>query len=162
MLDLEQSKMSKPLLSAQAVIVLCCSLVCSSLPVRATERDASTLIIRIENVSSTGGLVRVALYDRATYAGHDQKPLLATEAEARAPETIVKLSGVPFGIYAVKMFQDVYRTGTFVTSKLGLPEEPFGFSNDALPLFDQPNFDSVKFRIASGSNEIVVHLRSGL
>ncbi len=154
--------MPKPLLNAKAAILLCCSLVCGSLPVKAAEREASTLIIRIENVSSNGGLVRVALYDRATYAGHGQKPVLATEVEARSPETIVKLSGVPFGIYAVKMFQDVHRTGTFLTSKLGLPEEPFGFSNDALPLLDQPNFDAAKFSVASGSSEIVVHLRSGL
>ncbi len=118
------------------------------------------LVIRIENVSDRGGTIRVALYDRASYAGHDQSPVAAITVEARAPETVVTLSNLRRNVYAVKMFQDFFRTGVFVTNRLGYPEEPFGFSNDAIPLLDQPSFDTVKFNLDSEHGTIVVHLRS--
>ena len=142
------------------LIALLAASVCLSPPTTASEREFSTLTISIENVSSQGGSIRVALYDRASYGGHDQKPVLATVVEAKTPETVVTLSKVPPGVYALKMFQDIDRSGTFVVNKLGIPEEPFGFSNDALPLLDQPSFDTAKFNLTSGSLRIVVHLRS--
>ena len=99
----------------------------------ATEPEPAALTIRVENVSSQGGFVRVALYDKSNYEGRDTSPIIATTVEARAPVTIVKLPAVRPGEHAIKMFQDYYRTGSFVTSALRIPEEPFGFSNDARP-----------------------------
>ena len=132
----------------------------SSLSAVPMDSGSTVLTIKIENVSNKGGDVRIALYDRAGYSGHDQKPILATAVEARAPETVVTLPNVPRGVYAIKMFQDFNRSGSFVTNRLGIPEEPFGFSNDALPLLDQPSFDEAKFSLENGSTRIVVHLRA--
>ena len=150
----------KTLGSAILVVGLVAAPACGLETAGASERDRSVLTINIEDVSSRGGNIRVALYDRASYAGHDQKPVIATVVEAKAPETVVVLSNVPTGTYALKMFQDINRSGTFVVNKLGLPEEPFGFSNDALPLLDQPSFDAAKFNLTNGAMRIVVHLRS--
>lgn len=126
----------------------------------ATEARSTVLTIAIENVSDRGGRIQIALYDRASHDGHDQKPILATSVEAKAPETIVTLPDVLPGVYALKMFQDIHRSGTFAMNKLGMPEEPFGFSNDALPLLDQPSFDAAKFDLTNDPARIVVHLRS--
>ena len=150
----------KPLGRAILVVGLLACLGCGSGTAAASQREFSALTISIEDVSSRGGDIRVALYDRASYAGHDQKPILATVVEAKAPETVVVLTNVPTGTYALKLFQDFNRSGTFVVNKLGLPEEPFGFSNDALPILDQPSFDAAKFSLTNGAMRIVVHLRS--
>jgi uncharacterized protein (DUF2141 family) len=120
--------------------------------------EAAALTIRIENVSKAGGCVRVAIYDRTTYEGHDQNPVADATIDATAPETVLTLPKLRPGEYAVKMYQDIHRSGAFATSRLGLPEEPFGFSNDARPLVDQPSFDAAKFRLSRGANEITVHL----
>lgn len=140
-----------------ATVALCAALL---LPRAAGATEPATLTIKIENVSEKGGLVRVALYDKSDYDGHDGSPLLATAVEARAPVTVVKVPAMRPGEYAVKLFQDYYRTGAFVTSALGVPEEPFGFSNDARPLLDQPSFADTKFNVSGGTNEITVHLQS--
>ena len=104
--------------------------------------------------------MRIALYDRNSYAGHKQKPLASANVYAKSPETIATLTNLPPGTYAVKLFQDFYGTEQFVTSRWGIPEEPFGFSNDAVPLLDQPSFDAVKFSVSRGPNSIIVHLRA--
>jgi len=120
---------------------------------------AATLIVKIEAVSPRGGNLRVALYDNTSYEGHDADPVADRVVNAVAPETIVEFDGVAPGTYAIKMFQDVNRNGKFDLNVIGLRGEPFGFSNDARPLFDQPPFDAAKFTIGSGKRTIMIRLR---
>jgi len=120
---------------------------------------AATLIVKIEAVSPRGGNLRVALYDNTSYEGHDADPVADRVVNAVAPETIVEFDGVAPGTYAIKMFQDVNRNGKFDMNVIGLPGEPFGFSNDARPLFDQPSFDAAKFTIGSSKRTIMIRLR---
>src|SRR5258706_11946671 len=95
---------------------------------------AATLIVRVEGVSPNGGNVRVALYDRDSYAGHEADPRADKVVTAIAPETVVQFDDLPAGTYAIKMFQDVNRNGEFDMNWIGLPKEPIGLSNDARPL----------------------------
>ena len=144
-------------------LVAALSLAFVVLNVTATSAETTSpalLTIRVENVSKDGGYVQIALYDRASYEGHDSPPVVAATVEARSPETVINLPNVRPGEYAVKMFQDIKRSGSFATSALGLPEEPFGFSNDARPFLDQPSFAAARFRLGGGTNQITVHLQS--
>jgi len=137
----------------------CAVLAMIGLGLGASHALAATLIVKVESVSPRGGNLRVALYDRTSYAGHDADPVADRVVNAEAPETIVELDGVAPGTYAVKMFQDINRNGRFDTNVIGLPGEPFGFSNDARPLFDQPSFDAAKFTIGTGTRTITIRLR---
>jgi len=124
-------------------------------------RDGSAnLTIRVESVSPKGGTLRIALFDISTYAGHKQPPLTSADVPAVSPETVTTLTNLRPGTYAVKMFQDFYGTHKFVANRWGVPQEPFGFSNDAIPLLDQPSFNAVKFEVLRGPNSITVHLRA--
>jgi len=46
------------------------------------------------------------------------------------------------------------------TSWIGLPLEPFGFSQDAKPFLSKPSFNDVKFTLADGENGQVIHLQN--
>ena len=146
--------------SVGVVIGAICLLAVALPRAQPAENQPAVLTIKVENVSSEGGALQVALYDQAGYSGHDQAPVAKVVVDARAPETVVRIPNVRPGAYAVKMFQDFHRTGSFAQSALGVPEEPFGFSNDAIPLLDQPEFDRAKFVVFGGETSIVVHLRS--
>ena len=146
--------------SRSVAIGAICLLVVALPRAQSADNQPAVLTIKVENVSSQGGALQVALYDEAGYAGHDQAPVAKIIVDARAPETVVRIPNVRPGAYAVKMFQDFHRTGSFEMNSLGIPEEPFGFSNDALPLLDQPGFDRAKFVVFGGETSIVVHLRS--
>lgn len=145
-----------------AWLLLCAALAATS-PCLATdnaERDAGArLTIKIENVSAKGGTLQIALYDRASYAGHNTDPIVAVHVPAVSPETTATMYNLQPGTYAIKMFQDFYGSNAFVRGTWGIPQEPFGFSNDALPLLDQPSFDAAKFSLERGENVIVVHLQ---
>jgi len=137
----------------------CAALALIWLGLGASPTLAATLVVTVEAVSPRGGNLRVALYDRTSYAGHDADPVADRVVNAVAPETIIEFDDIDPGTYAVKMFQDINRNGRFDTNVIGLPAEPFGFSNDARPLFDQPSFDAAKFTIGTGKRTITIRLR---
>jgi uncharacterized protein (DUF2141 family) len=119
-----------------------------------------TLVIKVEKVSPRGGDIRVALYDAATYSDDTgNKDVGGAVVAAKPGETVVTLTGIKPGIYAVKLFQDFNRNGKFDMTWYGLPAEKYGFSNDALPTLSEPSFDATKFEVRAGENTITVTLR---
>ncbi|HTP76447.1 MAG TPA: DUF2141 domain-containing protein [Rhizomicrobium sp.] len=120
---------------------------------------AAVLVIKVEKVSPRGGDIRAAVYTRATYPNDGADPVADAVVPARPGETIVTMSGIKPGEYAVKLFQDFNRNGEFDMNWLGLPLEKYGFSNDAHPTFSEPPFDAAMFVLHPGTNVIVIHLQ---
>jgi len=127
------------------------------LPARAA--PLASLTVKVEKVSRKGGDVRLALYDQASWGNDDADPVADLVVPARAPETIATFQGLKPGVYGLKLFQDVNRNGQFDFNWLGLPSERYGFSNDAHPIFSEPDFSRTKFRLSAGANMITVHLQ---
>jgi uncharacterized protein (DUF2141 family) len=128
-------------------------------PAYAAPPGTATLVVKVEKVSPRGGDLRVALYTEQAYSGEDGEPLRDAVVPAKPGETIVTLSGVAPGVYAVKLFQDFNRNGRFDMNWFGLPLEKFGFSNDARPTFTEPPFSATKFELRPGTNTITIHLQ---
>ena len=120
----------------------------------------ATLTIRIEHASEKGGNLRLALYDRAHWAGQDGDAVVDAVVPVAPGEIIVTLRDLKPGVYAIKTFQDENKNEKMDFSWLGLPLERFGFSNDARPLLDQPSFDKAKFEVRPGPNETKITLRA--
>jgi uncharacterized protein (DUF2141 family) len=131
----------------------------AALPSAGAAPPTATLVIKVEKVSPRGGDLRVALYTEATYGGENGEPARDAVVPAKPGETIVTLSGLMPGTYAVKLFQDFNRNGRFDMNWLGLPLEKFGFSNDARPTFTEPPFAATKFELRPGANTITIHLQ---
>jgi uncharacterized protein (DUF2141 family) len=122
----------------------------------------ANLTIRVENVLPAGGILRLGLYDAARYPDDDSKPIASADVPAVAGETVITLHGVPPGTYAIQTFQDVNANDKMDTSWMGLPLEPFGFSQDATPFLSKPSFDDVKFKLVAGENGQVIHLQNSV
>ena len=121
---------------------------------------SANLTIRIENVLPAGGLIRLGVYDEASYPDDNSKPVASADVPAIGGETIVTLRGIPPGVYAIETFQDVNSNDKMDTSWIGLPLEPFGFSRDAAPFLSKPAFDEAKFTLTAGENGQVIHLQN--
>jgi uncharacterized protein (DUF2141 family) len=123
---------------------------------------AADLTIHVENVLPAGGVLRLGLYDAALYPDDDSKPIASADVPAVAGETVITLHGIPPGVYAIQTFQDVNANNKMDTSWVGLPLEPFGFSEDAKPFLSKPSFDEVKFTLTAGENNQVIHLQNSI
>jgi len=125
-------------------------------------KPTADLTIKVENVLPSGGILRLGVYDEKLYPNDDSTPIASANVTAVAGETVITLHGLPPGIYAIETFQDVNANGKMDTSWIGLPLEPFGFSQDATPFLSKPSFAEVKFTLAAGENDQVVHLQNSI
>jgi len=128
----------------------------------AAPATTASLTIHVLNVLPSGGILRLGVYDAARYPDDDSKPVASADVPATAPETVITLHGIAPGTYAIQTFQDVNGNDKMDTSWVGLPLEPFGFSDDAKPFLSKPSFDAVKFTLAAGDNSQVIHLQNSI
>ncbi len=94
---------------------------------------AANLTIRVENLSATGGILRLGLYDRAHYPDDNSKPVASADVKVTGNEMVINLHGIAPGTYAIETFQDLNANDQMDMTWLGFPEEPFGFSRDVRP-----------------------------
>jgi uncharacterized protein (DUF2141 family) len=60
-------------------------------------------------------------------------------------EVIVVIDSLEYGEYAVRVFHDENRNGKIDTNFLGIPDEDYGYSNDASGWFGPPSWENAKF-----------------
>ncbi len=130
-------------------------------PARAQE-PVSMVVIHIQDVSPKGGVLRLGLYDEARYPDDDATPVASADVKAEMGDTVVTLTNVPPGVYAIETFQDINSNNKMDTSWFGFPLEPFGFSRDAQPRLSKPRFSAVKFEVVSGLNVQTLHLQNSI
>lgn len=117
--------------------------------------SAATVEVDVGNVTPGAGEVKVALCASELEPERCQRSLTAPASSASVR---VAFSDVPPGRYAVAVYQDTDGTGALRRGKLGIPLEPFGFSNGA-GLSRRPNFDAAAFSVGDGVRRVSVGLR---
>jgi uncharacterized protein (DUF2141 family) len=113
---------------------------------------AADLTVEIRNVKPNIGVVIVGLYDKPGDFPIPEKRRDAQVVEAQAASVIVSFKGLPAGHYAIAAFQDEKRTGKLEKNFLGIPTEPYGFSNDATGTMGPPSFDAAAIDPAATPN----------
>lgn len=120
--------------------------------------SAAELRVRVEGVPAPAGRILVALYDGAE-AFEAGRRAGGIAIPAREGNVTAVFEGVPPGRYGVVVLQDLDGDGKLRRNLLGMPAEPFGFSNDALGVLGPPDFDSMAFDVAEPLTAITLHLR---
>ena len=129
-------------------------------PAGSAPATTANLTIHVLNVLPNGGILRLGVYDAARYPDDNSKPFASADIPAVSPETVVTLHNIPPGVYAIQTFQDINSNDKMDTTWVGLPLEPFGFSQDAKPFLSKPSFDAVKFTLTAGDNVQSLHLQT--
>lgn len=60
-------------------------------------------------------------------------------------QVVVVIDSLAFGEYAVRVFHDENTNGEIDTNIFGIPNEDYGYSNDASGWFGPPSWDKAKF-----------------
>jgi uncharacterized protein (DUF2141 family) len=59
---------------------------------------------------------------------------------------------IPAGTYAIAVIQDENLDGKLTKNFLGIPKEPYGFSQNKYGMFGPPKFKDVSFAVENDSN----------
>lgn len=118
--------------------------------------------IRIEvklNKPAVGDVLLALCPDSASF--EDEVNCRFEKIKATASTVVFDLSGVAPGTYAIRAVHDVDADGDIDVNKLGIPTEPFGFSNDAMGKMGPPTFEQAKFTVKPGANSISFRMKGG-
>lgn len=140
------------------VVAALLSLLCAcAVPPKIDPPDAlSTLTIKVVGLTSTDGQVRIALFNSEESwleSAANERVLRADDAAAEW--TIVNL---PSGDYAIAVFHDVNGNGLQDTNLIGMPTEPYGFSNDARRPFGPASWQEAAIVISSPLHELEIEV----
>jgi len=108
----------------------------------------ATLTIEISSVAPSGGFVMVGVYDSET-GWNDGTAVAGTRAAVDGDQITVVFEDLPAGTYGVKMYHDVDADGEMDTNLMGIPSEPFAFSNNARGRFGPPEWTAAAFELAA-------------
>jgi len=67
---------------------------------------------------------------------------------------VAKIDDLTFGEYAIASFQDVNSDGVMDKNKIGIPKEPYAFSNNYKPKTRGPKFSECRFVYSKTENTI--------
>lgn len=105
--------------------------------------------IIIENIQDVKGTLYIAVYNHAEGFPEDE------QWDNRYYEPVTS-STVVFTLpnwdqdkdYAIAVYQDVNDNGDMDKNWMGMPKEPFGFSNNVKPKWSAPSFEACKINTA--------------
>lgn len=121
---------------------------------------AADLTVDVTGLASANGKVLVAVYNRAE--DFLKKPVRATAAAAAAGNGgVVRLvvGDLPPGEYALTVFLDANGNGKLDTNPIGMPVEPYGFSNNASGNYGPPSFKAAAVQLPAGGAITTITLR---
>lgn len=137
--------MTKPRISLYLLLTTSCLLISPALP-------AETLLLRIHGIASEQGNVVIQVYSERRHWLSDNVDDMALRmvvdaAEVKAnPEVSLAL---PYGRYAIQVFHDLDGNDQLNASRIGIPREPVGTSNNARARMGPPRFNAASFEFSA-------------
>ncbi len=121
-------------------------------PLAVTAADLTLELNGLDTQRLGGAQLMVAVYsDAGSWLG---KPAMgqrmALGAGASGGQATVQLTGLPEGPLAISLFQDTNANGRLDKNGMGMPTEPYGFSNNAAGNFGPPTFEQAVFTPVAG------------
>ncbi|MEN0005700.1 MAG: DUF2141 domain-containing protein [Bacteroidota bacterium] len=111
-------------------------------------QNSGTLQLSVTNVKATEGKIMIAVFDKeANFLTSNRFKSVAVPADKKG--TIeVEIAGLPFGEYGISIFHDENDNNELDSNFMGIPKEPYGFSNNASGTFGPPSYKKAAFSFA--------------
>jgi uncharacterized protein (DUF2141 family) len=115
--------------------------------------------IKITNIKQAKGNMRVAFYKKGSGFPKEGSITYAREVKvSQVGDLTLSFTDIPFGEYAIAVFQDKNQNQKIDKNLIGYPTEPFGFSKNFKPKFSEPEFSDCKVLISSTNNAFTIKL----
>ena len=128
----------------------------------ASDQTAGTTSLRVLVNAPEGSAGAVALQlfdDRRRFEAGEQPLRKVTLPLAVGASCEWRVDGLPPGDYALKLYLDSNGNGRLDRGALGVPTEPYGFSNDARGRLGPASWAKARFRLGAEHVGLAVRLR---
>lgn len=124
----------------------------------AGEVRTGTLIVHATGFTNDAGRVLVQLANSAADYDEDDQGFRTAAADIERGTATIVFTDIPYGDYAVKLFQDE-NDNQKLDMGLTAPKERYGFSNNATGMFGPPPWEKARFRMAQPELTIQIDSR---
>ena len=122
-------------------------------------KEKGELSIKVEGIKTIDGNIGILLFNQAEgFPDLADKAIINTKVKVTAKEMSIKLGELPFGKYAIAIVHDVNANKAFDKNFLGIPKEPFGFSNNKSIFLGLPNFNEASVALDQSKKETTIKL----
>lgn len=112
---------------------------------RLTDEKSGTLIIHIDNIEKIGGIIWIGMYDSEdTYMVKEQAIVKGIDVK-KTGKISFSLESLPYGRYALALFHDINGNGELDRNLIGIPSEPYAFSQKPKSKWRLPRFREIAF-----------------
>lgn len=123
--------------------------------------DTGNLTVLISNVKAPKGEVAIAIYkNQETFLVKKQQAFLKRGTVSSTGTVSMQFTNLPHGDYAIAIYHDVNNNKELDKNMLGIPSEPYGFSNNIVPTFRVPTFDEARFSFRETASSMTIRLQS--
>ncbi len=147
--------MNRSLLGAAVLVATAtaCSAQDNTAPasVSAEQAGRAQLTVDVGAVTPIQGSVHIGVFQGDEAYRADQP--VAFEIVPADAATVSATFELEPGEFAIKLFHDVNGDDELNMNMLGIPNEPFGFSNNAPARFGPPGYGATKFTVPEGASQ---------
>lgn len=124
------------------------------------EDTGAELIINITGIKENKGLIRVGVFK--TEADYKLKTNQFRQGSypIEGKSLTVKYQQIPPGFYAIILYHDINNNDQNDSNAIGIPREPFGFSNNVTPGLSLPDFEKTKFEVTDKNIALDISLQT--
>jgi uncharacterized protein (DUF2141 family) len=115
----------------------------------AVPAEAATLSLSIEGLKPRGQIM-VLLFDAERSWNAKAGAVREIKRKVGAASAQILVEGLAAGHYGAMVFQDLNLDGRMNFNFVGMPLEPYGFSNNSRGLFGPPAWGKAAFRFGGG------------
>lgn len=119
--------------------------------------QAADLTVDVGGLKNAQGKVLVAVYSRSE--DFLKAPVRTAAVASQSGKVRLAIADLPSGDYAVSVFQDQNGNGELDVNLVGMPVEPYGFSNDAAGNFGPPSFQQSLVHLSEAGQIVHINLR---
>lgn len=122
-------------------------------------QNSGDFVIVVNNIKDSDGIIQLALFNNAESFLEDAYLTKSVKVNNTGSATIT-FKDLPFGTYALSIFNDLNDNEELDTNAIGIPKEPFGFSNNAMGAFGPPSFKKASIRFSENNQSTEIKLKS--
>lgn len=125
-----------------------------------TAPTRGSIQLTLKNIESTQGSIRVAIYDNEQDFEQQSRALYGEViSDFSTKEKKIQLPLLSYGDYAIAVYHDLNNNNRLDKTLLGIPREPYAFSNNPTAKWSPPTFTQSKFQLREEQLEMSIQLR---
>lgn len=117
-----------------------------------------SLTVIVKNLGATHGIMHVGVYGPHNKFPDPKGQLKEYKFKVDSDELTAEIDDLNYGELALALYQDINENGKIDKNPIGIPKEPYGFSNNYKPTIKAPSFKDCRFNYSESTCCVTISL----